>query len=453
MSSTGTDLVSAGVNAPVDAAGSEAALETAFGTTEAAAEPVLLDLDAGGEAATETVTEKQAEGGEAAAGGEAEQVATGPIPPDVLSVFNNPAKATPEALAKAKAWAQSANDQLTHYRGLGTVRDARTFAENFPGGVKEALEFREKALVLDDADNRFESGDPAQHKSMASEWYEMSPDNFVPLVSQAVAVLRERNPEGFAQFSGQILRDAFTQNKWDVQVEAIAEQLGMLSEEAMKDPQTARLVRLSAWLVQQADKAGIAQNGRGRTRPEDDALAKRTETLSQREQQLHVERVNYYSSNVANEAQAQVGRALDQSLTTLLEKSAFSDKGRAAIRSEIISGVSQRLVADKAFQNNLARAAREAGFDVTKRTQSVAMLVGRAKALLAGVTKQVIAEHTERLVTANKATNAKKEGTTGKAEITGGQAPTVRPRKFTQTELQRMSPEDRDAIVNQSMGI
>lgn len=343
--------------------------------------------------------------------------------------------------------------QNNAYRtAFGTVRDARTFATEFPGGVKEAVDQKQKAYALDEADDAFASGDPGTQERLASEWATAYPQAFGSMVQASLKVLQSSNPQAFSQFTGQVLKDSFSANRFDEQMEAIATAIAGLSSEQIADPAIRRLAGLTQWMVEKTNALGIKYQRNGQLSPEQEALNKRTQELDQRSQQ-HQQSVATYATNQANGAAlSSFTPALKSTLGKLLKESAFTDAGKQRIEKEIQSTISERLKADQGLQRNFAKTLKDGQFSPEATRKAAELLSLRAKALITSVAKNIIDERTKEFIAHNQSVNDKKVNAGKRADITGGQAPATRSRTVPREQIGRMTDADQQALVDAHFG-
>lgn len=375
-----------------------------------------------------------------------EQLEAGTIPPELKGLMSDP---------KVAPAIQRLVDQNRAYQAYGTVRDARVFKETFPGGVKEALDYRNKAYTLDEADNAFESNDPAAQAQLVSEWFDRVPQAAQGMITAGIKVLQQKNPDGYAQFTSNLVRDFATSQKWDVQLAAIGDGISRLTEQqiAALPQEVKQLLGYTNWLVEAAEKTGIKHQDKARVSPEHDALSKREQTVKQQEDALRVDRANTFIGQVNSGSETQIQQSIKGTLTRILEKSAIPEKGRQKIAAEVYVQVTARLQKDSGYQTDIKSRLREASWDLSKKQAVIDFVVGRSKALVAGVAKEVIADYTESFIAANKAANDKKDASGRRVDITGGQAGSARPRALTPQQMSQMSDADKQAEVDRVLGL
>ena len=407
---------------------------------------VTTDDDAALDATTtdDTATADAAEDGKQKTADDADtDLEPGVIPPELAPLMRDD---------KYRPHIQRLVDQNRAYQAFGTVRDARKFAESFPGGVTEALNYRDRAFTLDSADEAFESGDENARSQLVNEWFERVPDATIGMLGTTMRILQQRDPARYGQLSGKIVQETFKNSNWDLQLASIADKISKLSAEQLADPVISRLAGEAQWLVEQAEKAGIKYSDKAKVSSEVDEISKRQQTFEQQQQQHQIERANFFTDAINTDVKSSLNRSINAKVGELLKNSAFSDKGKQRIASEILTGIEDKLKQDPAYKATLRQHIKEAGMSVSKRDKVVSFIVERSKIAMAAVAKQVIAEKTAELIADNKKANARKEGP-GRVDITGGQSASARPRKLTAEQMRSMSDSDKDAYVDAHLGL
>lgn len=363
---------------------------------------------------------------------------TGTVPPELAGLMRDP---------KVAPHIQKLVDQNAAYRAFGTVRDARAFKETFPGGVKEAVGYRDQAFTLQSAEDSFEAGDPG----LVAEWFARSPEGTVKALSNTMQLLQQRDPARYTQITGKVLQDTFSGQKWDLQLASIGQLVSKLTPEQLADKGIEALAGQALWLVEQAEKAGIKYTDKAKTSPDVDEFTKKQQELQTKTEQHNIERANFFNDAVNTDVKDQLMRTINSKLAVMLKESAFSEKGRSRIASEIFSGIEEALKVDKAFGATVKQHVKESGINIGKRGKVVDFVVARARASFKTVAQKVISERTAELIADNKKANERKEGNT-RVDITGGQTSSARPRKLTPEQARTMPDSDKDALL-QSYGM
>lgn len=369
--------------------------------------------------------------------GQAQEVAVPTaIPKELTKLMKDPAVAP--KLQAVMPQIQAAFDQNAKFREVfPTVAEARAMREVFPGGADEAKAVAAKAIALDEADDQFSSADPQEQQSLASEWFEDNPEAFRSMFIESAKLLQARDPQSYDTITQGILTNQFQSNRWDEQLEAM--------RVAIEGNDLERLKGLSAWLVNETDKRGIRFDRNGRVDPQTQANARDRENLSNQQAQAQQERVEFFNERVNTTVASQVKTAITKSLTPLLEKSAFTDKGKERISKEVFEEIDRRLKADKSISRafrNIIRPNGKLNLSRDAQTQAATLLVGKARATLTTVAKQIIQERTAEMISQNRTTNQKKDAAGKRADVSGGASPQIRTRKLQPKDVQGMSDDE-----------
>lgn len=382
-------------------------------------------------------TEGDLAGGKKDAQGQTQEVQVPiAIPKEFTQLLKDPAIA--KKLEPVMPQIQAAFDQNKKFREIfPTVAEARAMRDVFPGGAEEAKAVAAKAVALDEADDQFTSGDPREQSALAAEWFEDSPEAFRSMFVESSKLLQARDPQAYQEITQSILTGHFQANRWDEQIEAM--------RVAIDANDLDRLKGLSAWLVNEAEKKGIKFDRGGRIRPEDAALNRDRENLSREQAETHQERIAFFNERVNSTVEGEVKSAIAKSIPSLLEKSAFSDKGRERISKDVYEAIDRRLKADKSTARAMRQIIRPNGkLDLSKdaQTQAANLVTGRARAILTTVAKQIIQERTAEMISQNKNANLKKDTAGKRPDITGGASPHVRTRKLTPKDTAGLSDDE-----------
>jgi len=337
-------------------------------------------------------------------------------------------------------------DQHQAYREIfTTVAEARAVKELFPGGADEAKVVHAKALALDEADEQFVSGDPAAQGELALEWYQDNPEAFSRMVTVSARLLAEREPETYKQLTDGIFLAALRAERFDKRVDLLREALAKNDGEALKG--------LVETLVGWAENRGISGRSArgGQLDPERQAIQQEREKLDTERRALEAERYGAFHNAAQTSVETQVRQSIQGTLAKVLKDAPFTEGGKKRIVEDIFRQVDNTLRADRGLARQYASIVRPAAagsprlawrLDQEAQKQAVSLLVGRAKALIPAVAKQVVAEHTSYLVGANKALIDKKENAAKRVDIAGGGAPEVRVRPLRPEDVRGKTDEE-----------
>ena len=397
----------------------------------AAAEPGATDGEPAKPAAAEPA---------AAAAAAADNVPSA-MPKELTALLKDPSVAP--KLQAVMPQIQSAFDQLARIREVfPTVRAVHEFAETFPGGLEEAKAAQQKSAMLDEADDQF-GGPPEQQRALAEEWITDNPDAFKSMFVQSAALLRERDPQGYEQITGQVFHDRLESSGFAEQIEAFRGILAIGNKEVWAE----KLPGYVQWLVNKADELGVKwTKTAGRVDPAINAAKTEREAAAAERSAAFKERLTLFSGQVGASVHTSINQSVSALTTNLLKDTAFSDAGKTRIRTEIISTMDQAIKADRNMQRQIARITQEgfrSGNTEDAKKQLVTLLSGRAKQLLPATAKKVIAERTAEIIASNSATNDKRAAAGARTDVgAGGASPAVRTRKLTVADTAGMSDEE-----------
>ncbi len=337
--------------------------------------------------------------------------------------------------------AQRLWDTSAAYReAFSTVAEARAVKELFPGGAEEARAVHAKANALDEADEQFVSGDPEAQTQLATEWYEDNPEAFTRMVSVSAKLLAAREPETYQHLTSQIFLGTLQRENFDKRVELLREALEKNDAEALK----ALVGNLVGW-AQQKGIAGDPAKA-GAISPERQVLERERQELIRQRQELEARTYQGFEQAAQTAVQSSIQQSIEGTLANVLKDAPFTEAGRKRIAEEVFRTVDEKLRQDKGLTRQYAAIVRPGGrswrLDEAAKTQVVNLLAGRAKALIPAVAKQVVADYTAYVLSANKEVIGRKESAARRVDIAGGGAPQTRVRPLTQEDIRGMSDLD-----------
>ncbi len=337
--------------------------------------------------------------------------------------------------------AQRLWDTSAAYReAFPTVAEARAVKELFPGGAEEARAVHAKANALDEADEQFVSGDPEAQTQLATEWYDDNPEAFTRMVSVSAKLLAEREPEAYQQLTSQIFLGTLQRENFDKRVELLREALEKNDAGALK----ALVGNLVGWAQQKGIAGDPAKTGH--ISPERQVLERERQELTRQRQELEARAYQGFEQAAQTAVQGSIQQSIQGTVANVLKDAPFTDAGRKRIAEEVFRTVDEKLRADKGLTRQYAAIVRPGGtrhggwrLDEQAKTQVVNLLVGRAKALIPAVAKQVVADYTAYVLSSNKEVIGRKESAARRVDIAGGAAPQTRVRPLTQEDIRGLS--------------
>jgi hypothetical protein len=362
---------------------------------------------------------------------------------------------------------QRAFNQLADYSKLGTVRDARTFAQEFPGGVREAQEYKNRALDLADWDGQYESGDPRQQADLVRSWYDHAaqqgkPEVFRGLVNVALGELKKSDPEGYKQLTGGTIEQslggelvATDGRAWNMSGQMAAIRQVLADRNLTADEKLEQLGGYSYFLVRELEAMGIGKKSEGGRIPrEQERFQQREQQQNTRQEQLELQTRNLFNGTVNSDVHTTMDRSIAQTLAQQLKDTAFTPKGKQEISAKILPEIERRLSQDRAYVSRTKQMQAEAKYDVGKRKAVVDYVVNRCKALVVPVAKEIIAAETEKFVAGTRDANDRREnGARQRVDVTGGQAGRTGRQLPTRAQIQGMPDSEKDAHVEAYLGL
>jgi len=238
---------------------------------------------------------------------------------------------------------------------------------------------------------------------------------------------------------------ALQAERFDKRVDLLREALAKNDGEGLKG--------LVETLVGWAENRGISRRGgpaRSGIDPERQAIQQEREKLDIERRALQAEQYGAFHNAAQTSVETQVQQSIQGTLAKVLKDAPFTEGGKKRIAEDIFRQVDNTLRADRGLARQYASIVRPRGpaqgagwrLDPAAQDAAVSLLVGRAKALIPAVAKQVVAEHTSYLVGANKALIEKKEGAAKRVDIAGGGAPEVRVRPLKPEDVRGMTDEE-----------
>ena len=399
------------------------------------AEPVA-EKDAPLADAGKTADAGVTEGAEKGKPDAAAEAVPGAMPKELTALLKDPQVAP--KLQAVMPQIQSAFDQLARIREVfPTVRAVHEFAEAFPGGLEDAKAAAQKASILDAADDEFK-GAPETQRALAEEWHADDPQAFASMFVQSAQVLQEKNPEQYEQITSQVFLDRLDAIGFTEQIEGF--------RRALESRDAERLKSLVAWMVQESDKRGIQwKKDTGRVDPTIAAAQREREAAKADRSAAFNERMTLVQGQIGAAVHTTVVQSIAQTTAKLLEGTAFSDKGKEQIRTEIRTAIDTTIKADRGVQRqvvNILKAGIASGKLDDARKQIVQIITTRAKALTASTSKKVIEDWTGRVIASNADTNARRAAAGARTDVgAGGAAPAVRTRKLTPKDTEGMTDD------------
>jgi hypothetical protein len=276
----------------------------------------------------------------------------------------------PRAGGEAKQFWEA---HAAYREAFATPLEARAVAELFPGGANEARQARGAAEELRAFDAAYLSGEPQAHAHLAAYLFNAQPRAFQSILRQAARVLAERDPAAWREF--------------------------VASAGAGSSPAASRgaATQDAEHVVLERERADIAHE--------------RSELRASQYSALR----GAVNDAVAGDVRGEITRVLGAALGADI-----SEGARSRIADDIFSEIHSTLSADHTLTRQVGAVLETSRFDDGTR-QQVAQLIGaRAKALLPGVAKRVVADWTTSVLALARRKTEKQDAAARRVDIVGG---------------------------------
>jgi len=351
-------------------------------------------------------------GGSAAAQGGAEQLELGYD--DLLAPQTNGANgAAPATGARPNDAATSAGEGEPAW--LATL-------DSQPAAAAEARRWRDAAKDVSALDAAYFSAEPGARSGLAERLYQSDPAAFRSMLAESARTLAVRDPQGLAELARQLsLPDAVAALR---PARSLAQAAQPASESAAGAQETAPASNRVNGQVN--GQAGVQQSGPSNSGAAFPAEAYRT-----------------FESTTNEDVGRRMHEAIDRTLTSTLPQG-VAEGARRRIGEDIFREVHASLASDRELSRRVGETLKDWRFDAAARQQVVAMVSGRARAVLPEVARRVVAEWTSSVLASDRAKTARVDAAAARRDITGGRLPepmsssTLRPREV---DYQRLSDE------------
>jgi hypothetical protein len=189
--------------------------------------------------------------------------------------------------------------------------------------------------------------------------------------------------------------------------------------------------------VSQAARAGGAANSR---REMPDAAEN---AASQHGAAFPAETYRAFEATTNDDVSRKMHEAIDRSLTSALPEGVAAG-ARRRMGEDIFREVHAALSGDRELAKQVGETLRDWRFDASARQQVVALVSGRARAVLPEVARRVVEEWTSSVLASDRAKTARIDAAASRRDITGGRLPEPvagSARRSRDVDYRRMSDE------------
>jgi len=348
----------------------------------------ILGLDEG---AATSGTNASSLGSEAAEPGLADQ---GSLPfDDVLSgarAGNSDSSAQGNA-ARSAAPASGARDGDAASGGGGAEPAWLAALETQPAAAAEARRRRDAARDISSIDTAYFSSEPGARSGLADRLYQSDPAAFRAMLAESARTLAARDPQGLAE---------------------LARQLGMPEAAAPLRP------RSVSQAAQPGTETSAGTAGRENARPNVNSGAASTSNGGA----FPAEAYRAFESSTNEDVGRRMHEAIDRTLASTLPEG-IGEGARRRIGEDVFREVHASLASDRDLSRRVGETLRDWRLDAAARQQVVALVSGRARAVLPEVARRVVAEWTSSVLASDRAKMARIDSAAARRHITGGRLP------------------------------
>lgn len=313
--------------------------------------------------------------------------------------------------------------------GVGEAEPAWLAAlETQPAAAAEARRWRDAAKDISSIDAAYFSGEAGARSGLAERLYQSDPAAFRSMLAESARMLAARDPQGLAE---------------------LARQLGMPEAAAPLRPRSvSQAVRpateptANAMLAQEPVQPNPQQN----TTPSAQADLHPNEQPnngSSGRSAFPADAYRAFESSTNEDVGRRMHEAIDRTLTSTLPEG-IAEGARRRIGEDVFREVHASLASDRELSRRVGETLRDWKFDAAARQQVVALVSGRARAVLPEVARRVVAEWTSSVLASDRAKMARIDSAAARRDITGGRLPepvaasALRPREV---DYRRLSDE------------
>jgi hypothetical protein len=313
---------------------------------------------------------------------------------DVLSApraGNSDSSSAQTDAARTAASASGARDGDAASGGGGAEPAWLAALETQPAAAAEARRWRDAARDISSIDSAYFSSEPGARSGLADRLYQSDPAAFRAMLAESARTLAARDPQGLAE---------------------LARQLGMPEAAAPLRPRSVSQAALPA----AETNAGAA--ARESAQPNVNSAA----TITNNGAAFPAEAYRAFESCTNEDVGRRMHESIDRTLASTLPEG-IGEGARRRIGEDVFREVHASLASDRDLSRRVGETLRDWRFDAAARQQVVALVSGRARAVLPEVARRVVAEWTSSVLASDRAKMARIDLAAARRDITGGRLP------------------------------
>ena len=287
-----------------------------------------------------------------------------------------------------------------------------------PAAAAEARRWQAAAKDVAALDAAYFSTDSSARAGLAERLYASDPAAFREMLAASARTLAARDPEGLAELARQLGAPA-----------AEARQAGGKSVSQVARPVNGGVNGTHSSIE---GRAGATANGAenstsynsGRDAGHNSLPGAGTDSTSAASAHgaFPAEAYRTFEAATNDDVARKMHEAIDRSLTSALPEGVAAG-ARRRIGEDIFREVHAALSGDRELSRRVGDTLRDWRFDASARQQVVALVSGRARAVLPEVARRVVAEWTSSVLASDRAKTARIDAAASRRDITGGRLP------------------------------
>jgi hypothetical protein len=292
-----------------------------------------------------------------------------------------------------------------------------------PTAAAEARQWRDGARDISSIDAAYFSSDPGTRSGLAERLYQSDPASFRSMLAESARMLASRDPQGLAELARQL---GMPEAAAPLRPRSLSQAVWPATESPAARAQSAAQPNLTQETnpSAQADLHPTAQPNNG----------------SSGRSAFPAEAYRAFESGTNDEVGRRMHEAIDRTLASTLPQG-IAEGARRRIGEDIFREMHASLASDRELSRRVGETLRDWKVDTPARQQVVALLSGRARAVLPEVARRVVAEWTSSVLASDRAKMARIDSAAARRDITGGRLPepvsssTLRPREVDYRKL------------------
>jgi hypothetical protein len=315
--------------------------------------------------------------------------------------------------------------------------------ETQPAAAAEARQWRDAARDISSIDAAYFSAEPGARSGLAERLYQSDPAAFRAMVAESARMLATRDPQGLAELARQL-------GMPEAAAPLRPRSISQAARQAAESPAAPAMATAQQQHAQphtipgaQADSHPNAQldNGSSGRRAASGEVAQQPAPTTA--PQFPAESYRAFEASTNEDVGRRMHEAIDRTLASTLPQG-IAEGARRRIGEDIFREVHASLAGDRELSQRVGETLRDWRFDASSREQVVALLTGRARAVLPEVARRVVSEWTSSVLASDRARVARIDAAATRRDITGGRLPepvsssTLRPREV---DYRRLSDE------------